>query len=136
MTNNEDYIKKMVGKENPFRVPEGYFDQLAQQVMQALPDESKEETHQAELPQRRRKLIVLPGSKAQRWLAAGICAAACLCGVISTTALYFSASQAEPDAQAVKTVAVSSDVRTYEDEVVDYAMMDNGDIYAYLSSAE
>ena len=50
MTNNEDYIKKMVGKENPFRVPEGYFDQLAQQVMQALPDESKEETHQAELP--------------------------------------------------------------------------------------
>ena len=35
--NDELDLKKMVGNRNPFRVPEGYFEQLAQQVMQQLP---------------------------------------------------------------------------------------------------
>ena len=33
------YIEQLVGKRNPFRVPEGYFDNLTDQVMQSLPEE-------------------------------------------------------------------------------------------------
>ena len=28
MTNEEKYLKERVGQENPFRTPEGYFDQF------------------------------------------------------------------------------------------------------------
>ena len=34
----EEYIRSRAGKENPFRVPEGYFEGLASQVMANLPD--------------------------------------------------------------------------------------------------
>lgn len=34
----EDNILRKVGTENPFRVPEGYFDRLTSDVMKALPE--------------------------------------------------------------------------------------------------
>ena len=39
----EDKIQKKIGTENPFRVPEGYFENLTSEVMNRLPE--KEETH-------------------------------------------------------------------------------------------
>ena len=36
--NDELYLKQTVGNRNPFRVPEGYFEQLTEQVMNSLPD--------------------------------------------------------------------------------------------------
>ena len=38
MMEREEYIRSRAGKENPFRVPEGYFEGLASQVMADLPD--------------------------------------------------------------------------------------------------
>jgi hypothetical protein len=40
--NEEMYIQEKVGKQNPFRVPEGYFDNLTAQVMQNLPEQPKQ----------------------------------------------------------------------------------------------
>ena len=37
----EDKIRKKTGKENPFRVPDGYFDNLASEVMSRLPEKEK-----------------------------------------------------------------------------------------------
>ncbi len=34
--NEEQYLIEKVGKQNPFRVPEGYFDTLASQVMSKI----------------------------------------------------------------------------------------------------
>ena len=34
----EDNLSKKVGKENPFRVPGGYFENLTSEVMNALPE--------------------------------------------------------------------------------------------------
>ena len=39
MTNEELYLKERVGQENPFRTPEGYFDQLPSQVMAVIKKE-------------------------------------------------------------------------------------------------
>ena len=36
--NEEKYIQEKVGNRNPFRVPEGYFDHFADQVMATLPE--------------------------------------------------------------------------------------------------
>lgn len=36
--NDELYLKQKVGNRNPFRVPEGYFEQLTEQVMNNLPE--------------------------------------------------------------------------------------------------
>ena len=38
MTNEEKFIIESLGKENPFRVPEGYFDHFAEQFMNELPE--------------------------------------------------------------------------------------------------
>ena len=38
MMNEETYLKENVGTRNPFQVPDGYFEQLTQQVMQQLPE--------------------------------------------------------------------------------------------------
>ena len=35
---DEMYIEEKVGKRNPFRVPEGYFEQFTAQMMEQIPD--------------------------------------------------------------------------------------------------
>ncbi len=37
----EDKIQKKIGTENPFRVPEGYFENLTSEVMNRLPEKEK-----------------------------------------------------------------------------------------------
>lgn len=37
----EDKLQKMIGTENPFRVPEGYFENLTSEVMNRLPEREK-----------------------------------------------------------------------------------------------
>ena len=37
MTNEEKYLKERVGQENPFRTPEGYFDQFTANGFMLLP---------------------------------------------------------------------------------------------------
>ena len=41
MENEEKYIREKAGRENPFRVPEGYFEQLTERVMSQLPENAK-----------------------------------------------------------------------------------------------
>lgn len=38
----EDYLLNKCGKDNPFKVPEGYFDQFANQLMTELPERTFE----------------------------------------------------------------------------------------------
>ena len=37
----EDKIQKKIGTENPFRVPDGYFENLTSEVMNRLPEKEK-----------------------------------------------------------------------------------------------
>ena len=120
----EQYLKEKVGKSNPFRVPEGYFDDFASRLMDSLPEQ--ESTVADVRPLRRRHgLRVL------------LYAAACLCMAVFGAALYFgkvSVATHHGSGQAAvaqQSPAASSD--SYVDAVADYAMMDNTDIYAYLS---
>ncbi|MBR1394075.1 MAG: hypothetical protein IJ559_00250 [Prevotella sp.] len=112
MINEEQYIKSKVGGTNPFRVPDGYFDNLTAQVMQ-------------QLPERHRQSLVV---RLRPWFYA----AACFLAVLFTAAVYFYS----PDTSS-RQVATNSNVtvsESYIDEAADFVMADNNDIYACLAS--
>ena len=41
MMNNEEYIKKRIGKGNPFKVPDGYFASFTSDIMSRLPEQNQ-----------------------------------------------------------------------------------------------
>lgn len=119
--NEEQYLIEKVGKENPFRVPENYFDTLASQVMSRIDAEGNK-------PQE----IPMPVKKAKTvWLRPVLYAAASVCALfISVTAYqHFTSKPAEIPVEQVAVYTEDS-----FDEAADYAMIDNQDIYACLMS--
>ena len=103
MIQEEQYLKESVGHKHCFKVPEGYFDQLTAQVMQQLPEQ-----------QQARRVHLRPC----------LYAAACSVAVLLIGVTYYFHEQSSDEA-----VADSS----YYEEVADYAMIDNVDIYACIS---
>lgn len=121
---DEGYIRSRAGSRNPFRVPEGYFEGFASQMMDKLPD-----CEPRVIPMGRSRLRVL------RPL---LYAAACVCVAVFCLTAYLMEGQpsaAGSDADvAVASQYQNISLSTYEDDIMDCAMMDNADIYAYLSS--
>ena len=109
MMNEELYIKNRLGDRNPFRVPEGYFDSLTAEVMEKLPEEP-------------RKGILV---RLRPWMYA----AACLVAVLFTATLYLMS----PEASGQMATAETTTTDTYVEDVADYVMADNNDIYACLA---
>jgi hypothetical protein len=112
MTNEELYIIQKMGRKNPFKVPEGYFDSFADQLMQQLPEEAP----------RRRALLV----RIRPLLYA---AAACVLLAVICVSIYNTSFGEQP---VVAQVAENESNETYIDEAADYAMVDNYEIYACL----
>jgi N-acetylmuramic acid 6-phosphate (MurNAc-6-P) etherase len=115
MMNEETYLKENVGTRNPFQVPDGYFEQLTQQVMQQLPERQ----------QHRSRLVAL-----RPWLYAAACVVALF--VLGTT-YHFNTAAEEPAALAATTIATADNNDAEFDAAADYAMIDNVDIYACLT---
>ena len=116
MTNEEKYLRERVGQKNPFRTPEGYFDQFTANIMAQLPEKPL-----AAVPQQPvAKKVAMP---IRHWFYAAACVAALL---VTAFSFHFH----EADTVQPKHVAVSE---TYIDEAADYAMLDNMDIYQLLA---
>ena len=115
----EMYLIEKVGKQNHFKVPEGYFDTLASQVMAKIDAEGAA----PEIPVKVKKAKTV-------WLRPVLYAAASVCALfISVTAYqYFTAEHVD---NTTEQVAVYSDDSF--DEAADYVMIDNQDIYACLT---
>lgn len=112
--NEEDYIRNKMGN-NPFRVPEGYFEHLTSRIMSQLPDQPVQQ--KPTLVKRLRPLLY---------------AAACICVAVFSVAIYFNHKDAE---QPLASTIQQQDTYysdTYIDEVADYAMLDNEEIYYSL----
>lgn len=112
----------------PFRVPDGYFDGLQQRVMDALPADVSRPA--AAKPRRRAAKAVLRTLALPRWqaVAAGVCAL-----VVGATAYLYNNKESAPAVATAQQVATTTS-DSYIDQVADYTMMDNDDIYTYLSS--
>ncbi len=123
MTSKEErYLRSRVGKQNPFRVPEGYFDGFAARMTENLPEQNGKAT--APVSPRRPRVVRMV-----------LYAAACLCIAVLGSAVYWSklSLQSAESGNAQMAVHTVTNTDVYVDAVADYTMMDNSDIYAYLS---
>ena len=120
----EDILLKKLGKENSFKVPEGYFENLTSEVMNKLPE--KEKVTLKEEP-----VSTWTRLKPLLYMAAMFIGAALIIRVAST------------DHKSVSTddVAVTEvvDTEVISDEMIDVAldraMLDDYSLYVYLSDA-
>lgn len=112
----------------PFKVPEGYFDTLQERVMARLPEREAVLIDLSAERRRQRRLFV-------RWAAAAVC----LCMAVGGSVAYWSQQDATGQAryaEAQQGMKMAEGEDSYIDEVADYTMMDNADIYTYLSSVD
>lgn len=119
----EDTLLKKLGKENSFKVPEGYFENLTSEVMNKLPEKEKitfEEEH----------VSTWTRLKPLLYMAAMFIGAALIIRVASTD--HKPAAADEIAVMEADTEAVSDEVL---DMALDRAMLDDYSLYVYLSDA-
>lgn len=116
--NPEEQLKQQFGTERPFRVPDGYFEKFASDLMSRLP-EQKAQTVQMK-PVRR----TLP------WLVA-----ASFAGIIIFSGVYsYLRQEALQDPAASLLAQPATTVHGDEfEQAADYMMIDSDDMYAYLA---
>ena len=122
----EKYLIEKVGKENPFKVPEGYFDTLSSQIMAKVEAEGVAPRDIKAGKEKRAKVV---------WLRPVLYAAASVCALFISVVAYQSHSDKGVTAPTQTVVANNQMLMDdYFEEAADYVMLDNQDIYAYLSS--
>jgi hypothetical protein len=119
MNREEEALEKKFGRKAPFTVPEGYFEDFASGLMDKLPErESHAVVKRLDVWYRLRPAIMI---------------AASVCAVILTIGAYFNKPKSgmrseQPSAQIEKAPTYS-----VMDEAADYTMLDNEQIYAYVT---
>lgn len=119
MDREELFLKQKFGNESPFRVPEGYFDSFADNLMK-------------ELPEREAKVVTMRHRLSWRKFAT-VAVAACL-GVLllNVGTTYFSHEQQAQQPLAANAQSAATGNEDF-DQMADYAMIDVSDMYAYVS---
>lgn len=117
----EENLRKRLGEENPFRVPEGYFDRMAAEVMERLPAKKTPEEQPVSMWVRLKPLL---------YMAAMFVGAALIIRV---------ASSDHKSIAPVQGAAKDADTELVSDEMLDVAlnraMMDGYSLYVYLNDA-
>lgn len=117
----EEIIRQHDTGRRPFTVPEGYFEQFTDRLMERLPEKEVAP-----------KVVRLPLAKRLVHYAAAAVLAGCILGV----GTYFY-RQSAPDAQALLSQTDATDFYGDEDidDVIDYEMLNNQQIAYYLTEA-
>ena len=122
MTRMNEILDKPYRDNGAYRVPEGYFSNLNKRIMDALPEEQK---------QRKGRHITLR-------LRFRYAAAACMAGLIVGFGAFFIHNGNDAGTAALAASEAQNDVITddYVKECMDYAMVDDNDIYTYLAEQQ
>lgn len=126
MTNEEVYIRERMGNRNPFTVPEGYFDHLADDIISKLPGDAMECSLSDSSSTIHRRTAVI------RRLRPLLYAAACFAIAIFGITIYLNKNYSDDQLHVAQQQEQTIYSDTYIDEAADYAMLDNEDIYAGL----
>ena len=124
MTREENILKERFGKENPFKVPDGYFDHLTERIMENLPEQ---EIRVIDIRSRQTLWQKLPLRK----IAAAVAVVALLGGGSFWALQHNGDSRMVAHAKLHEQKAVASEDAAFN-EMADYAMIDNETIYASL----
>lgn len=117
----EDKIRKAIGTENPFRVPDGYFENLTSEIMNRLPE--KEEL----LAEKREEPTMWQKIRPWLYMAAMFIGAALIIRVASSGGV-----QADE-----RLVAEEEDTEMeYINMAVENSMLDDYSLYVYLADLE
>jgi len=131
MNDVENKIEKTFGKENPFSVPDGYFDNFTERLMAKLPEES----NVVSMDTSRTSKTSPTTSTRRKWIGWVSAVAAIFVGAV----FYMEFTQkttGNSDTNMVNTTGVyANTAQSYDEyeEVMDYTLNDNSDVYAYLS---
>lgn len=116
----EKELFQKIGKENPFKVPEGYFENLTQQVMERLPEKEPQPTQEISMWERVKPWAYM---------------AAMFVGLMFTVQVFIG----KQDRQTVPSENVSP-VSDLSDEylapIINQTMLDDYELYQYLSDAD
>lgn len=118
---DEEKIKGIIGKENPFKVPDGYFEDFQQRLMSSLLERS--------FAQKKPKRVPIWGN-VRTWVSA----AAVFAGVIILVAALHRADNLK-DASYAST----DDISFTEEEMSEYlttSVFDDYTLYSYLTNDE
>lgn len=117
--NDEAMLEQKFGKQNPFRVPDGYFSDFEKKLLENI-----------SAPKPVRKPLIY---RLKPWAWAAGTAAAVVFGVVFYMGKSASVVSDSQTSSRI-TVAGTHDNTDYLiEEVSDYAMLDNGDIYSYVA---
>lgn len=118
---NKFKIEETNSQNNPFRVPEGYFDSLTERIMSNIPEETN-------------NVVEMTPKKNRTWIgwASGIAAA--LIGAV----IWFAVPSSDKgdNNSGASTIAQAEEYTSeteYAQDALEYAMIDYDDIYAYMS---
>ena len=139
MMNEEKKINDIFGKENHFKVPEGYFDNFAEQMMAKIPMQEFDSPEETDKNRQENKAKFIHLSIWRRLPLRKIAAVLAVTAMLGGGVLY-QLQQAEKKHHALahnETSAIeSSHVTDGEDaafeQMADYTMMDTQDFYAQL----
>ena len=119
MSNEELHLPP---NNNPFKVPDGYFDNLTERIMQQIPEETAT-----------RKAVRVPLWRRYDFRAAAAVALVVL--GVGAYSLFHQKDTLMSEQQATAVAEMNGGVQSAEpiDQVADYIMCDNHDLYAYIS---
>lgn len=141
MESDEKYLERKFGRQNHFAVPDGYLQNLTASVManvskQSACDVSENESVLSDKLTAGVKVVVMqPWWRRARVRIAA--AAACLLLAGGTAFYTYSAHHAEPASNMAASAPshnVDVSTSTSYNEIADYTMLDNDDIYSLLAS--
>jgi len=124
MTNEDSYITSKFRREEPFRVPDGYFDTLTERVMASI--DSTQRSTKASLVS-----VKSTNKNARLWRRVALIAA-CFCGVVLGLGFLIHPSNQPAQVIATPTTVAELSGENILDVAIDYAMLDNEDMYAYM----
>ena len=125
MEKEEKYIEATFGRKAPFKVPEGYFDDLASRLMERLPEQGKAQP-----------VVVchMRPSAWRRWRKAiAVAAASVAVAMMGVGAYVHHETHASSRAQLAGAASQATSSYSSVDAFADYAMLDTDDIYAYMA---
>jgi hypothetical protein len=121
----EDKLFRKIGTDNPFSVPDGYFEQMTSELMDKLPE---------------KKPVIAEMKEVSRWerLKPLLYMAAMFVGaaLIINVATFRSGGSTAADTTAQTEISEAEQEERYICEMADGAQMDDYSLYVYLTANE
>ncbi|WP_287680087.1 hypothetical protein [Bacteroides sp.] len=117
-------LKNRIGKENPFKVPEGYFENIVPEIMKQLPETEVQEEVEVTMWERVKPWVYM---------------VAMFCGLMFGLRVMMNDRPVSTGVNAgdvSMTDSVQGIPDEYIDPILDQAMMDDYTLYMYLTDAD